>query len=266
MKQLILKLTFFCTIVALMTSCVQYEELVYFRKIDKEETARPQFPSDSIQNLAALRIQKNDILSITVHSFDPTQSAPFNLIPPGMGAAGGGASPFTTYIVDENGKIDFPVLGKIELRGLTATEAKYKLVDLLKVYLKDPVVNIRFVNFRISVLGEVNRPGVFIIDNDRITVLEAISMAGDLTDYSNRSNILVVREQDGIRQFGELDIQSADIFRSEYFYLRQGDVVYIEPTKDKEASIRDQFSEYLPWVTSSLSAITTIIAILNIGQ
>jgi len=91
-------------------------------------------------------------------------------------------------------------------------------------------------------------------------------MAGDLTDYSNRSNILVVREQDGIRQFGELDIQSADIFRSEYFYLRQGDVVYIEPTKDKEASIRDQFSEYLPWVTSSLSAITTIIAILNIGQ
>jgi polysaccharide export outer membrane protein len=265
MKQLILKATLFFILVASMTSCVQYEELVYFRKIDKEKNARPQFPSDSIQNLAALRIQKNDVLSITVYSFDPIQSAPFNLMQPG-GAGGGGASPFTSYIVDENGEIDFPVLGKIALKDLTATEAKNKLVESLKVYLKNPVVNIRFVNFRISVLGEVSNPGTFTISNDRITVLEALGMAGDLTPYSNRSNILVVREQNGIRQFGELDIQSADVFKSEYYYLKQGDIVYIEPTQDIEASIRDQFSEYLPWVTSSLSAITTIIAILNIGK
>jgi polysaccharide export outer membrane protein len=137
---------------------------------------------------------------------------------------------------------------------------------LLKVYLKNPVVNIRFVNFRVSVLGEVNGPGTFIISNDRITILEALGMAGDLTPYSNRSNILVIREQNGIRKFGELDIQSPEIFKSEYYYLKQGDIVYIEPTKDKEASIRDQFTEYLPWVTSSLSAITTIIALLNLGR
>jgi polysaccharide export outer membrane protein len=263
MKQLILKSIFFFIIAASMTSCVQYEELLYFRKDIKKP--RPPFPSETIQNLTALRIQKNDVLSITVHSFDPIQSAPFNLMLPG-GGGGGGVSPFTSYIVDENGEIDFPVLGKLGLKDLTATEAKSKLVELLKVYLKNPVVNIRFVNFRVSVLGEVNGPGTFIISNDRITVLEALGMAGDLTPYSNRSNILVVREQNGIRQFGELDIQSSEIFNSEYYYLKQGDIVYIEPTKDKEASIRDQFTEYLPWVTSSLSAITTIIALLNLGK
>jgi polysaccharide export outer membrane protein len=261
MKQLILKSIFFFIIAASTTSCVQYEELLYFRKDIKDP--RPPFPSETIQNLTALRIQKNDVLSIMVHSFDPIQSAPFNLV---QGGAVAGVSPFTSYIVDENGEIDFPVLGKIALKGLTATEAKNRLVESLKVYLKDPVVNIRFLDFRISVLGEVSSPGTFVINNDRVTVLEALGMAGDLTPYSNRSNILVIREQNGIRQFGELDIQSSEIFKSEYFYLKQGDIVYIEPTKDKEASVRDQFTEYLPWVTSSLSAITTIIAIINLGN
>jgi polysaccharide export outer membrane protein len=259
MKQLIFKTIFFFIITASVTSCVQYEELVYFRKIDKEENPRPQFPSDTIQNLAALRIQKNDVLSITVHSFDPIQSAPFNL----MQSGGGGA---TGYIVDENGEIDFLVLGKIALKNLTATEAKNKLIDSLKIYLKDPVVNIRFVNFRVSVLGEVSNPGIFIINNDRITVLEALSMAGDLTDYGNRTNILVVREQDGVRKYGELNLQSSDIFKSEFYYLKQGDVVYIEPTENKEGAVRDQLGEYIPWISSAISAITatiTAIALIN---
>ncbi len=265
MKQLITKSIFFFIVVASLTSCVQYEELVYFQKIEKDKP-RTQFPSDTIQNLVPLTIQKNDVLSITVHTFDPELSAPFNLMNPQMGGGGAGASPFTSYIVDENGQIDFPVLGKITLKGKTATEARTEITNILKTYLNDPVVNIRFINFRISVLGEVNQPGTFIVNNDRVTVLEALGMAGDLTPYSNRSTILVVREKDGIRYFGELNIQSADIFKSDFFYLKQGDIVYVEPTRDKEASIRDQFSEYLPWITSSLSAITTIIAILNIGQ
>jgi polysaccharide export outer membrane protein len=261
MKQLILKAALFFILAASMTSCVQYEELVYFRKIDKEESPRPQFPSDSIQNLAALRIQKNDVLSITVHSFDPIQSAPFNLMQPGV-AGGGTVSPFTSYIVDENGEIDFPVLGKIALKNLTATEAKNKLIDSLKIYLKDPVVNIRFVNFRVSVLGEVSNPGIFIINNDRITVLEALSMAGDLTDYGNRTNILVVREQDGIRKYGELNLQSSDIFKSEFYYLKQGDVVYIEPTENKEGAVRDQLGEYIPWISAGIGAVTATINLI----
>lgn len=149
---------------------------------------------------------------------------------------------------------------------MTASEAKVLLVDFLEAYLREPVVNIRFVNFRVSVLGEVRQPGTFVINNDRITVLEALGMAGDLTPYSNRKNVLVIREQNGSRLYGQLNLQSEDVFKSEYYYLKQGDVVYVEPTQDIEASIRDQFSEYLPWVTSSLSAITTIIAILNTGR
>lgn len=266
MKQLILKATLFFILAASMTSCVQYEELVYFRKIDKEESPRPQFPSDSIQNLAALRIQKNDVLSITVNTFDMELSAPFNLVNSQMAgnAQGGSISPLVSYIVDEKGQIDFPVLGKLTLQGLTISEAKDSIHQKLQTYLKDPVVNIRLTSFRVSVLGEVTRPGTFIVNNDRITVLEALGMAGDLTPYSNRANILIVREQNGIRQFGELNIQSADIFKSEFYYLKQGDVVYVEPTEDKEATVRDQFAEYVPWISTAIQAISTTITIIAV--
>lgn len=266
MKELLYKLILLLIVVVSMSGCVQYEELLYFRK--NVEYARPQFPDDTIQNLVALTIQKNDVLSITVSTFDQELSAPFNMVNTQMAAnagANGTISPFVSFIVDENGQIDYPVLGKLDILGLTITEAENMIIDKLQTYLKDPVVNMRLISFRISVLGEVTRPGTFIVNNDRITVLEALGMSGDLTPYANRANVLVVREQNGIRQFGELDLQSSDIFKSDFYYLKQGDVVYVEPTKDKEASIRDQFSEYLPWVTSSLSAITTIIAIINIG-
>jgi polysaccharide export outer membrane protein len=265
MKQLILKATLFFILVSSVTSCVQYEELVYFRKIDKEENARPQFPSDTIQNLVALRIQKNDVLSITVNTFDMELSAPFNLVNSQMAAnagATGAVSPLVSYIIDENGQIDFPVLGKVDLIGLTISEAKVLLGKRLQIYLKDPVVNIRLISFRISVLGEVSNPGTFIINNDRITVLEALSMAGDLTNYSNRTNILIVREQDGIRRFGEFNLQSPEIFKSEYYYLKQGDVIYVEPTENKEAAVQDQLGEYIPWISAAISAISSTITII----
>lgn len=252
-----------------MTSCVQYEELVYFRKIDKEETVRPQIPSDTIQNLIALTVQKNDVLTIMVNTFDPELSAPFNLINSQMGAnAGqnGDISPLVSYIVDENGQIDYPVLGKLNVLGLRMTEVESMLIDKLQIYLKDPVVNVRLVSFRISVLGEVERPGTFIINNDRITVLEALGMAGDLTPYANRTNVLVVREKDGIRQFEELDLQSSEIFKSEYYYLKQGDVVYVEPTKAKEATVRDQLGEVIPWVSAAVGAVTATINLIIISR
>lgn len=252
-----------------MTSCVQYEELVYFRKIDKEETVRPQIPSDTIQNLIALTVQKNDVLTIMVNTFDPELSAPFNLINSQMGAnAGqnGDISPLVSYIVDENGQIDYPVLGKLNVLGLKMTEVESMLIDKLQIYLKDPVVNVRLVSFRISVLGEVERPGTFIINNDRITVLEALGMAGDLTPYANRTNVLVVREKDGIRQFEELDLQSSEIFKSEYYYLKQGDVVYVEPTKAKEATVRDQLGEVIPWVSAAVGAVTATINLIIISR
>lgn len=265
MKKLILNFTLFFVMVLSMTSCVQYEDLVYFRK--DVEKPRPEIPSEPIENLAALTVQKNDVISITVNTFDPELSAPFNLVNTQVAAnagASGNVSPLISYIVDENGQIDFPVLGKLDVIGLTITEVKELIVEKLKAYLNDPVVNIRLVSFRISVLGEVNRPGSFILNNDRITVLEALGMAGDLTAYSNRSNILVVREQNGVRKFGELDIQSAEIFKSEFYYLKQGDIVYVEPTENKEAEIRDQFVEYVPWISAAINAISTTVTIIAV--
>jgi polysaccharide export outer membrane protein len=222
-----------------------------------------------MRNLAPLTIQKNDVLSITVHTFDPELSAPFNMVNSQMAAnAGmnGNVSPLITYIVDENGEIDYPVLGKLSLLGLTMSEAESVIIEKLKAYLQDPVVNMRLISFRISVLGEVTRPGTFLVNNDRITVLEALGMAGDLTPYANRTNVLIVREKDGIRQFGELDLQSAEIFKSEFFYLKQGDIVYIEPTENKEAAVRDQLGEYIPWISAGISAITATVNLIILAN
>lgn len=265
MKKLLLKVVLLSLLIALMSSCVQYEELVYFRKIEDGEKTRPQIPSDTIQNIIALTTQKNDILSITVNTFNPELSAPFNLLNSQMGAnAGqnGGISPFISYIVDEDGQIDYPVLGKLDVLGLTMTEIENLLIEKLQTYLKDPVVNVRLVSFRISVLGEVTQPGTFMISNDRITVLEALGMAGDLTPYANRTNVLVVREKDGIRSYGEINLQSSEIFKSEFYYLKQGDVIYIEPTKNVEASVRDQLGEYIPWVSAAVGAITATVNLI----
>jgi polysaccharide biosynthesis/export protein len=265
MKQLINQSILLLIITTALTSCVQYEELLYFRK--DVENPRPQFPSDSIQNTIVLQIQKNDVLSITVNTFDMELSAPFNLLSSQMAANAGSTgtvSPLVSYIVDENGQIDFPVLGKLTLKGLTVSEAKELIHKELLTYLKDPVVNIRLISFRVSVIGEVNRPGTFIISNDRLTVLEALSMAGDLTPYSNRANILVVREQNGIRQFGELNLQSAEIFKSEFYYLKQGDVIYIEPTEHKEGMVRDQFADFVPVITAIFTGITSTAALIRV--
>ncbi len=252
----------FLMLSVIASSCVTYGELLYFREKDTERN----LSTAEIANQIALTIQKNDVLSITVHSFDQELAMPFNLIDSRMSANTGGqtASPFITYQVDEKGQIDFPVLGAINVEGLTISEAKDSITTKLQEYLKDPVINMRLVNFRIVVIGEVNRPGIFTINNDRITLLEALSLAGDLTPYSNRYNILIIREQNSERTFGEVNIKATDFLRSEFFYLRQGDVVYVEPTKDKEATVRDQFTEYIPWITAALQTITTVITIIAV--
>jgi polysaccharide biosynthesis/export protein len=264
--KLSIKILSFVLVVSSMTSCVTQGDLLYFRT---EETTRPAVLSDSIQNLATLRLQRNDVLSITVHTFEPLLAAPFNLINPQVGGAGignAGGSPLTSYIIDENGEIEYPVLGKIKLQGLTVTEAKVVIAEKLKVYLNEPTINMRLTSFRVSVLGEVKLPSTFIVENDRLTILEAIGRVGDITEYGNRTNVLVVREQNGYREYGELNLQSVDIFQSPFYYLKQGDVIYVEPLKQKEAIVRDQYVEFLPWVSATLQAISTTITIIAVAR
>lgn len=243
-------------ITVLLQSCISHESLMNYHTGEQLTINQP-IP---ITNPKNIHIQVNDVLDIKVHSQDLVTAAPFNLIP------SSGSNNFNNpnlyqlqgYLVDENGSIDFPVLGKVTVIGLTKEETKTLLVDSLKVYLKNPVVNIRFLNFKITVSGEVFQPGAFQIYNERITLSEVITMAGDLTPYADRKNILIVREIDNKRTFGRVDMSASNFFASEYYFLQQNDFIYIEPVAAKRGAVNDNSNKILPFV----SAVVSIAALL----
>ena len=177
-----------------------------------------------------------------------------------MGNIGQNNPSLQGYLVDPNGYVDFPVLGKMKLSDRTIEEAQTLIAEKLVPYLNNPVIIMRFLNFRLTVLGEVNKPGTISVQGERITILEALGQAGDLTPYSNREKIMVIREQEGKREFGYIDIHSPEIFQSPYFYLQQNDIVYVEPTKAATATVRDPISEILPLVSGILSIAALLIA------
>ena len=143
----------------------------------------------------------------------------------------------------------------------TLNEVKSLLYERLKKYLKDPVVNIRFLNLKISVLGEVSRPGTIRLTNKRVTIFEAIGLAGDMTPYSNRTNVLLIREQNGRRFIKRINLQSSKVFTSPYYYLQQNDVVIVDPNKTKANTVADPASRWITYVSAGAS-ILTVLAIL----
>ena len=216
-------------------------------------------------NLPQLEIQPDDLLSIQVKSLDLEAAEPFNIDPPNVGNLAGGNGnmrPLIGYLVSRQGTIDFPLLGTINVLGQTTDELRDTLRQKLTPYLNDPVVMVRFLNFRITVLGEVANPTTFFVANERTTILDALGQAGDITAYGNRTNILVIREQNGQRQTARLNLQDRNIFTSPFFYLQQNDVVYVEPLKARTASIRDQSQRVLPWL-SAITALTTLVVTLS---
>jgi polysaccharide export outer membrane protein len=227
--------------------------------------------SDTIANLSDLRLQPDDLLSITVSSNNPDASRPFNpsgdansmaTMAQAMQGAMNVAEMTTGYFVDADGFIDFPNIGKLYVNKKTLTETKAILLDKLKTFIKDPVVNIRFLNLKITVMGEVLRPGTIRLTNKRLTIFEAIGMAGDLTPYSNRRNILLIREKNGKRTLARLNLQSSNIFRSPYYYLQQNDVVIVEPTKNRTNTVADPASRTIPYITAGISVIALILTLI----
>jgi len=180
------------------------------------------------------KIQPNDILTIVVTAADPKVTAPFN---PASTMSTGNMTQATdlalrpTYTVDNDGDITLPLLGKVHVSGLTRVQAIEKLRAELSQYIKDPGININFNNFRVSVLGEVARPGSFIMPTERVTVLEALGMAGDMTIRGIRDNVLLIREIDGQKTMHRLDLTKESTLNSPYYYLAQNDVIYVEPNK-----------------------------------
>ena len=248
------------------SACVSHEELISFKPIDPVILS-PQ----EIDNSTSLRVQPEDLLRITVSSLNPEAAIPFNQPEegnqqPNQNLAAGGSilqlELTTGYFVDDTGYIDFPVLGSIYVQGLTLPEIKHKLVDqLADGYLKDPVVNVRFLNFKVTVLGEVTNPGLIRLSNKRVTLLEALGMAGDLTNYANRTNVLVMREDNGKRTFARLNLQNEDIFSSPYFYLEQNDVIYVEPIEARVATVADPLQRIIGYTSAALSLVSIILAV-----
>lgn len=212
--------------VLLLFSCKPRKEMVYYQNIDS-------LASQEKSNSYEIKIQPDDLLTIVVSAEDAEASVPFNL---GASSAGGetaGQGAVPSYLVDAAGTIDFPVLGKLKVAGLTRSGVLELLEGKIGQYIKKPIVNLRLINFKFSVQGEVTTPGTFPVNSDRITLIEAISRAGDLTVYGKRDNILVIRELNGVKTFNRIDITKADFIHSPFYYLAQNDVIYVEPSKVK---------------------------------
>ena len=256
-------------VLSLASSCVQHRQLVSFRK--GEEPTLDQYRT-AIE-LPVLRVQADDILHITVNSLADETSRPYNLSSPGNiqggggGGGGGGNGQINAlllggYTVDSMGYIEFPNIGRIQVGGLSLEGVRDRIATAIAPYLKSPAVNVKFLNFRYTVLGDVFAPGTYTTINERVSLLEAIGTAGDFTNYARRDRVLVFREQDGQRLVVTLDLQDSDFLDSPYYYLQQNDVIYVEPTQAKVATVADPLSRFISYGSAFLSLITLTVTIL----
>ena len=240
----------------MLSSCVSRKDLVYFQD---------EFISNDQMNAAPkqLTYKPDDILTINVSAADALAAQPFNL---GLVSTStdllnaNGSLTNQTYLIDYNGNIEFPVLGTLHLEGMTRIEATEMLKEKISEYAKDPIVNIRLVNFTVTIIGEVSRPGTFTIQDERITLPEALGLANDLTIFGKRNDILLIREIDGVKKFAKIDLTSVNAVISPLYYLQQNDVIVVEPNNAKIRS-----SSYNPnngLLISAIGTAATIVAII----
>lgn len=212
-------------------------------------------------------LKTDDLLSITVSSTDPDAVKPFNLpiatmFNNNMGSYSQGAPTPPGYLIDAEGNIEFPIIGKIKVAGMTRPAAIEIIREKLKIYVKDATVIIRILNYKVTVLGEVKNPGTFTIPNERISLPEAIGIAGDLNITGLRKNVLVIRDVDGKKTEYRVDLTSKELFSSPVFYLNQNDIVYVEPNRAKiNSSVINPANAGI--VISSVSLIITVIALIT---
>lgn len=245
--------------VVLLAACSAPKEVLYLQDISliKEEV---------IDKSYEVIIHKDDLLAIIVNSKDPELALPFNmpLVSYQIGGQNVSQQRLVGYLVNQDGNIDFPILGEIHVEGLTRMQAteliKKRLIE--EELIKDPIVTVQFLNFKVSVIGEVGRPGTFDISGDRITLLEALSMAGDLTIYGRRDRVAVIREKDGKRSILYHDLRSSDIFQSPCYYLQQNDIVYVEPNNAKTGQSRINSNNSVGVWLSGVSVLASITSLL----
>lgn len=250
---MIKRITLLLIIALAFSSCVSRKKIVYFQNIEaiSENTYKPV-------------LQPDDLLLIIVNVTSPNEAlaAPFNQTPtinlaPGAGAGQSGEG--RTYLVDKDGFIQLPLVGSVKLGGLTREEALGKLTTEIKKYIKEPIISLRITNFKVTVLGEVNRPGLYNAPSERLTLPEALGLAGDLTIFGKRNNVLIIRDTEGKKTYNYVDLTKVDFMSTEFYYLAQNDLIVVEPNKtiiNSSALGRD-----VTILISSLSLVLTIIAI-----
>ncbi|SFD00422.1 polysaccharide biosynthesis/export family protein [Flavobacterium phragmitis] len=224
------KTIIFLSILFLFFSCASKKNILYYQDIDSLNTGT--------LSSYEVKIQPDDLLMIVVSADDPEVAMPFNLKTYSVASnnrqdVARNQETVQLYLVDHIGDIEFPILGKIHVGGLSRTEVLQLLQSKIGQYIKNPIINVRITNFKISLQGEVNLPGTYSVTSERITLIEAISMAKDLTIYGKRNNILIIRENNGVKSYNRVDITKSDFINSPFYYLNQNDVVYVEPNRTR---------------------------------
>lgn len=238
-----------------LMSCTSYQSLRNF-------TEPPRIPTEpqQIKNFEPIILQPSDVVQVRLSSSDPLALKPF--VTTGNSGGDEGANLSDEFLISEDGTITFPLVGDILIADLTIKAAKEKVLQSISPYFEQqPLIQMRLMNFNVHVNGEVARPGAYFVGDDRISIIEALTMAGDFTSYSRRDSVMVIRERAGIRSFGYVDFKSYDVFESPYYYLKQNDMIYVMPDKTKVNSIRDPGSRILPWVSSAVSVAVLLITI-----
>lgn len=254
---------YFLLVSCLMASCYSSKKLSYFQ--DLREKLKDTI---YVQGFEQTRIQPDDIIDIKIYTLDPELTNTINNAAaqtPSLGASSTGIGSFPStsgYLVDKDGRIQLPQIGRVHVAGLTTVEASDTLTKRFEEIFKHPTVNVRLSNFRISVLGQVARPAMYVMPNEKVTILEALGYAGDLSVYGRRDNILIIRDLDnnGKKLYGRIDLNSSDVFHSEFYYLKKNDIVYVEPTKAFATNVDlDNTAKYLSLLLSFATLLLLVI-------
>ncbi|MCM1079885.1 MAG: polysaccharide biosynthesis/export family protein [Bacteroidales bacterium] len=260
MKKIYLLFSFVVAVV-ILTGCSSSKNVVYFQNADEVSLEASRILYDA-------KIMPKDMLSISVYTTDPETSAPFNLFASAaQGATGGSNTKANTYLVDNDGCIDFPVLGRLHVLGMTKNQCQNMIAEKMKPYLsvdETPIITVEMSSYRVTVLGEVASPKVVPVTTEKMSILEALAVAGDLTIYGKRDNILLIREDAaGKKTMHRLDITDANLINSPYFYIQQNDVIYVEPNKVKarNSAISTSTTIWLTLVSSLVSIASLVVSI-----
>ena len=232
----------------LATSCATKKEIIYFQDA---ETLNDKLNEQNFEPI----IESNDILYVAISSIDEAVVAPFKRNTGLEGNISNSNAGLQGYLVNVDGAINFPVIGEVAVAGKTRGQVKAQLKAELSEYIKDVVVDVRIMNFKITVIGEVNIPGVYTIADERVTLPQALGLAGDLSQDGKRENIMVIREVDGKQQVARVDLTKTDFFSSPYYFLKQNDVVYVEPSLKGVKK-----SGFIPDIPAMLSLFTIVLS------